>query len=492
MKVSRFIWKWLLEIHRFLGTVLSVFILMWFLSGMVMIYHHYPRVGDKELPYMEALPSEITDSIAKLPDDISSLTLKVSNGRPSYRLWREEGRPLLLDAKTLEEIEGNTTLDEAREMAKVWGEIKSEEVLVHLETFVPLPRYLSDLPIYRFDLADEAGTVLHYSSKSGALLQATTRTERFWAYLGPIPHYLYIWQLRQYKDTWVHVIEWIAGAGAVMCLLGIIIGCSMYIKVWRRKHKFSSPYTKSKSLRGHHVAGFFFGFFAFTFLLSGALSFGNLPDGLKRNVINPDLKSSLYSQSGIANDTLLKGDLDLLLRTYPSEVKQIAISSFGDKNIYEVAFSDAREQLMIKEGKPVPLYISEEEVERFVSSKTNVPFTIEVMDKYDAYYPMRGNRDGLPAYKISIEDEDAHRMYINPKTAEVRVYNLSSQGESWIYPKLHNFKMGGILSNNEVVRKTLIWILLLGGTVLSGTGVWLGVRYFTRKLKRAITTLSTK
>ncbi|MBR8763439.1 PepSY domain-containing protein [Porphyromonas levii] len=484
MKITRLIWKWVLELHRFLGTLLSAFVLMWFLSGMVMLYQHYPRVGDKELPHMTSLPAEITDSITRLPGQVSSLTLAVSNGHPSFRIWSEEGDPLLLDAKTLVEIDGHTTLEEAREKAKVWyPEIKSERVLDHLETFVPLPHFRKDLPIYRFDLADEAGTILHYSSQSGALLQSTTRMERFWAYLGPIPHYLYIWQLRQHRNTWIHAIEWIAGIGALMCLLGIIIGCAMYLKVWRKRHKFASPYTKSKCLKWHHIAGFFFGFFAFTFLLSGALSFGNLPEGLKRKEANPDLIGALYTQPDVVVDSLLKSDLDLLLTTFPEGIKQIEVSRFGTKNIYDVAFSDERKPLMIEGGQALPLHITEEEVMEYVSSHTDSPFTLEVIDKYDANYSRRGKQQNLPAYKVTLQDEDQHLVYINPKTAGIRVSNLSTRGERWIFPKLHNFKMGGILSNNDTVRKALIWILLLGGTVLSGTGVWLGVRYFSRKLR---------
>ncbi|MBR8730468.1 hypothetical protein IX332_001812 [Porphyromonas levii] len=138
---------------------------------------------------------------------------------------------------------------------------------------------------------------------------------------------------------------------------------------------------------------------------------------------------------------------------------------------------------MIEGGQALPLHITEEEVMEYVSSHTDSPFTLEVIDKYDANYSRRGKQQNLPAYKVTLQDEDQHLVYINPKTAGIRVSNLSTRGERWIFPKLHNFKMGGILSNNDTVRKALIWILLLGGTVLSGTGVWLGVRYFSRKLR---------
>ena len=36
--------------HRFLGAVLSIFFVAWFISGLVLIYHKYPKYSpDEEL-----------------------------------------------------------------------------------------------------------------------------------------------------------------------------------------------------------------------------------------------------------------------------------------------------------------------------------------------------------------------------------------------------------------------------------------------------------
>ena len=52
--------KFMFTIHRVLGTLLSALFLMWFLSGLVVIYHTFPKVNPKDRAQkMEALTSPL-------------------------------------------------------------------------------------------------------------------------------------------------------------------------------------------------------------------------------------------------------------------------------------------------------------------------------------------------------------------------------------------------------------------------------------------------
>ncbi len=488
MSIRQTVWRWLLSFHRILGTILSLFVLMWFLSGMVMLYHDFPRVGDKALPYMDALPAESADSLSLLyRNKLQGLTLRVHDGQPVYALSLQGGEREIRHAHTLTPIQPVTSREEARRNATKWGNISAESVLKdRLDTWVPLPRHRDHLPIYRFEIDDESESYLYFSSKTGELLQAVSAEERFWSYLGPIPHYLYIWQLRQNASLWVRVIVWIAGAGAVMCLSGIVIGVTMYVKVWRRKLRFASPYKKPYSLKWHHIFGFFFGLFIFTFLLSGALSFGNLPDFLRKKVHDTELRGALIHQEAFAPDSILLSDLQALLSSHSGEVKQIDVCRFGDAYYYCCAFADGHRYLSVDEsGEIVPHLISEEEVRDYLTPRIPYPFTIEKIERYDDYYTGRKkNLPELPAYKVSIDDKDAHRLYVQPMSGRMQAYNASSHAASWIYPKLHNFRMGSLLTNNNTLRLIIVWILLIGGTVVNFTGVQLSIRFLVRKLRK--------
>ena len=64
--------KWLFRIHRWVGAVVGLFFLMWCLSGLVLVYHPFPYVDERDLQArMEPLPDSLpaVDSVAKrLPE----------------------------------------------------------------------------------------------------------------------------------------------------------------------------------------------------------------------------------------------------------------------------------------------------------------------------------------------------------------------------------------------------------------------------------------
>ena len=87
-----------LFIHRILGTALSILFLVWFLSGLVMIYHTFPRAdrADKrakmDILSPENLPS--LDQIEKrLPrnERISHVTLNSYLGQTVFHIRTEKG-----------------------------------------------------------------------------------------------------------------------------------------------------------------------------------------------------------------------------------------------------------------------------------------------------------------------------------------------------------------------------------------------------------------
>ncbi|HNU37958.1 MAG TPA: PepSY domain-containing protein, partial [Macellibacteroides fermentans] len=57
--IRQIITRFIYTIHRMLGTLLSILFLMWFLSGLVMMYHTFPKVWDKE----KLQKTEILDSL---------------------------------------------------------------------------------------------------------------------------------------------------------------------------------------------------------------------------------------------------------------------------------------------------------------------------------------------------------------------------------------------------------------------------------------------
>jgi len=52
----------------------------------------------------------------------------------------------------------------------------------------------------------------------------TTGTERFWSWLGTIPHWLYFTQLRSNVVLWTEVMIWTSILGTFLAVLGLCLG----------------------------------------------------------------------------------------------------------------------------------------------------------------------------------------------------------------------------------------------------------------------------
>jgi hypothetical protein len=120
-------------------------------------------------------------------------------------------------------------------------------------------------PLYKASVADERGTVLYVSGLTGEVVQDTRRSERFWNWLGAVPHWLYFTVLRQDGALWSQVVIWTSLLGTFLTLTGVYVGIRMYGR-GRRKSPF----------RGialwHHWAGLIFGLVTLTWVFSGFAS----------------------------------------------------------------------------------------------------------------------------------------------------------------------------------------------------------------------------
>ena len=79
--------KLFIEIHRTLGVLMSIFFVMWFLTGFVMIKHGYPsmrsEVHQKALmPIMPLDSSQVVQELNALPQQLpEDLSLRMLDGK---------------------------------------------------------------------------------------------------------------------------------------------------------------------------------------------------------------------------------------------------------------------------------------------------------------------------------------------------------------------------------------------------------------------------
>lgn len=480
------------EIHKILGTLLSVLFLMWFISGMVMIYKRFPNVNRIIHKYQTSLPDSLPDIqllSGVLPDSASirSLSIEMEREQALFNISTDKGKFRLSADTLLQEVKfGEVTFAEIESYAKRFanGNIARVDTLRQLEQWIPMSSFRSHFPIYKFIYDDPDKSYLYVSSTTGKALQFVTKSDRFWAWLGPIPHFLYFWQLRQDAKLWNSVVSWLSGLGAIMCLAGGVMGIYSYVVVWKRRKKFRSPY-KKWDFKWHHITGFFFGFFVFMFILSGFMSLNSLPKWFMKNE-DTTLSERLFDEEPLVLNEL-QGDYRAILAAYPGEVKDISLKRYEDRQFYTVQTTDKSLTVEVIGNEVKPLRLTQQEVEGKMNKVLGHPYTITLMTEPDNYYGGNPRRTPLPAYRIEVQDNDRTTLYVSAENGRTRHYTARSRIERWIYPAFHTFKVKPFVGN-PLARDIFLWILLIGGTVVSFTGVVLGIKYikrlFTRKRRK--------
>lgn len=482
--------RFLFTIHRFLGAILSIFFLMWFISGLVLIYRGYPRFTKKEALMAcdplrpEALPA--ADSVAVMlaragidtlaPYELSlentlmgETVYTVSAGKNTIRMQPDgsiASEPKAVDEPYLHLL------------AKRWPneEIVRIDTLHKLDVWTPFSRLRTDLPFYRLRLSGKEHRYLYVSSTTGKILSESTRSERFWAYVGAIPHWIYITGLRQNVELWKNVVIWIAAFGCFMVITGLYAGIDVYVRTRSKKFRgLKSPYTKRR-YRWHHLFGTLGGIFILTWIFSGMMSLIDLPDWVTG--VPADRPRVQLAGEQIPPHTF-PADYRKVLKDYP-ETRRIIWTSFAGHTLMKIDNGEKEMVLDAGEKMATPLSLNQNECLASVKKAYGIePEKVETMTRYDGYYHDRKGRLALPVYKITLDDPYETVVYMDPASDNYRIVDREVRLNRWMFSKLHNLSFSN-LTRYPWLWTLVMWVLLLTGVLVSATGVWMGVDYFRR------------
>lgn len=479
--------KILRKIHKVLGLILSILFLMWFISGIVMIRHSFPRVDQKlklskQEPLTGGLP--VIDSLMQvLPDScrLSGLSLEMYLDRPVFHL-RGRQLPTEVYADSLQVV-GKPDFPEISRIAAQLGGTSAWRVdtLYRLEQWIPFGYLAKEFPIYKFTFEDDRRQQIYISSQSGKVLQWTDHQSRFWAWLGAIPHWVYFTILRQNQPLWINFMIWASGLGAVLCFFGLWLGIRMFRK--NRKKGLRSPY-KKWWLRWHHLSGLVFGVFALTFVFSGMMSLVDLPAWMQKG--NKGREVRLWGRGGgMLEPERYALDYRKIVDSL-RDVKSIGWASFGQYPYYVVntvhgkQYIDASDSLALS-----PFKLTEEMVLETVYRihGKDIRYTLEWLTGWDDDYHSRRGMLTLPVYKVVVEDELHTCHYFNPETLYHRQVDDNTRLKGLLYSGFHslNFKF---LAERPVLWSVVMYVLLLGGTFLSLSGVVLTLQWLGRKIRK--------
>ncbi|WP_293711478.1 PepSY domain-containing protein [uncultured Parabacteroides sp.] len=478
----------LFGLHRIAGTIIALFFLMWFISGLVLVYHSFPRV-DKTVQYekMEMLPSslpDIADYLGQIPDGskIRKINVRQFQGQTLFSVATNDSTYTFC-TDTLQPVKP-VTFDYIVQVARDWvnAPILKVDTLHKREQWIMYSRYVREMPVYKFYFDDKDKHQLYIAARSGEVLQFTSSIQRFWAWVGYIPHTFYIPFLRQNTDAWTNTLTVAGIIGMLAGLTGLYVGITAIYRRYKQKRTLEIPYRK-RWYRWHHILGLILGIFIVTWGLSGALSLQRIP----RWIINIEGDYSV-SPEKLRGKTFplnnYKLDYRQLKKAYP-DLKQVEWTYYGDLPVYDIIAGN--QNLMIDASLPevTNLFLSEETIARAIRKMhgDDVAFHISMIDRYDEYYLSIDNTRPLPVYKVDVDNYDRSVYYIDPTTGNHKYLNTNRRVKKWLFSAFHYLDIRWLVERHTLWTIAL-WTLCLGGALLSFTGVWLGVKYIYRKLRR--------
>jgi hypothetical protein len=511
----------LILLHRYLGIVLSLLFVVWFATGITMMYAggmprltpqmRLDRMPRLDLEAVRLSPAEALDR-ADLGTTLGRATLLTVLGRPAYRFASAAG-PTTVFADGGDLLPEVDRVDATR-IATRFMNLPTDK-LAYVE-FVTRPDQWTiaqgrDMPQHRFRVDDPERTELYVSAQLGEVSVVTTRKSRTLAWIGTIPHWFYFAALRRNQPLWYQIVVWTSALGCVLAILGLALGVTQF----RGRRPFrlanlSSSIPYSGWMRWHYITGVIFGVFTLTWVFSGMLSMEPFGWGT-----NPGLT--------IRRDAMTGGPVDLS-RFPPMDpatwsrllsgrgIKEVEFARIQDEPYYvvrpgqdPVQMLDRRERLHQpynvtgrSEGERVLVAAQSLEIRnepfsidsllaRLKSAAPDAPvLEAQLLPEYDSYYYSRGRQTPLPILRVKFGDPDRTWVYVDPEMSQVvaRIHRID-RVERWLYNGLHSLDFS-FWYNRRPLWDIGVITLSLGGLASSSIGLFLGIRRLRRGATRVV------
>lgn len=487
----------LIFLHRWLGVALCLFFLVWFPSGIAMMYWEFPSVTpearwERATPLHAdtvKLPPAGAWATAGEPGEPLRARLHVLDGRPVYRFQTHGGeRQIYADSG---ELRVGVSAEVAGRIASVWTGQPSKgatvETLDDADQWTVVGSFRSLRPLWKHSWPN--GEQVYVSARSGEVVQYTTTASRIGAYLGPIPHWLYFTPLRKHQARWDAVVVYTSGIGTIAALLGLIVGVIVLSPSKRYRHAGRPtlfPYAGYK--RWHLLIGLVVGASAVTWAYSGMLSmepFAPPQSAADAETAREAVRRALRGPLAIhAFDR--RHPHDVLAALGSPGVKELELLSIGEVPMYLATIGPGDTRIVALDGR-VQRAFDETVLDTIVRKAAGQAGVAELRPsgEYDWYYLDRRGNLPLPVVRARLNDSDRSLFYIDPRTARiVGSYSSAEWNSRWMYHGLHSLDFPWLYRHRPAWDIVVI-AFMLGGTALSATSLVLAWRVVGHKLQRA-------
>jgi hypothetical protein len=449
----------LIVLHRYLGVTVGSLMLLWCLSGVVMLFVRYPQVTEAErLSRLPPVAWTRCCDFAAGPNasaQVGAAVVEDVAGSPVLRLKMAGGHRQAIDLATGRPFDG-VSAEAAKRIAMIFaGQPAAGVQAVERDQWTVSGEFNRGRPFWRVRMADGRGTDVYVSRASGEVVQRTTAWGRRLNWLGAVPHWLYPQVLRQHTGIWTQVVNWTSLVGIFLTVTGLYLG----VIAWRPfRDGRLSPYRGL--MTWHHLTGLAVGVLTLTWVTSGLVSMN--PWGFLEGVPDP-------ARARIAGEAPTFGEVQAALQAAAAQrpaTGQLRLARF-DGRLFVMA-GDVR---LDAQGRPAALPVGELTA---MGLRLDPEASQAMITREDTYYFNHHDAVRLPAWRVLTTD--GHRYYLDPRDgALLASRDASAKTYRWLHEGLHRldfvpgFRQGAVWA-------AAVLILLVAVTFGVGTGVWLSWR----------------
>jgi len=483
-------------IHRWSGVALALFMVLWFFSGLLIVYaSQLNQTRVQQWARAETLAP--AQGWLSLGEALQYSGKAASDGVPvvhEARLVRVAGQPVwqIEDGKgqrqALSAIDGSTlkvSADAALGIARQWSGSTAEglQFVETLESPTILRNAENLKPFHRVVLGDGKGGELFISARTGEVVHASTRVERAMYWAGSWVHLFRFLDLAGLDKQRVDVLLWLAGFAFLATLTGLVVGWLRWRPGFFGKSTYSEgrvhPY-KQVWFTWHFWAGLIGGLVVLTWTLSAYLN------GNPWQIFSPANpgKPEIARYVGKDNPLQMLDWQPASAQGIGAEVVELGWRHLGGEAVLIAAQRDgSRQVLNAKKGLSETAVL--QAVGRLAGSAVAGQHVLQT--EYDNYYYPRHGRSPLdrplPVWRVDLGDAADTRFYVDAQDGRLLLrQDHSRRAYRWLWSALHHWDIAGLYSRPFWDVWMLTWIGF--GLVLSVTSVVLGWRRLKATFKR--------
>ena len=505
--------------HRWLGIAGGLLFVVWFASGIVLMYAGMPALDPRgrlaRAPALDLSTARLDVGEAAVRAGFAPARILVGmhGDRPVYRFAAGGGWTTIYADSG--ETAGGLGPGQALEIARRFAPEHAATARYDARLTAPDQWTLQSgafFPLHRVRLGDDAATVLYISDRTVEPVLETTRRGRLWAWLGAVPHWLYFTPLRSRAAVWSDLVIGLSMLGCLLALSGIVWGLwRVSVRTAYRLRDGSSHSPYAGLMRWHHYAGLVFGLFTFTWIFSGGLSMdpwswhpGTDATAAQRRAVSggalrlgPLTADGLRAAAAAIRGAFPPKELEVLQLAAEPYVRAVDPAGAPPEGLaLPTTLATLRSQVpeqrlvsMLHPERGAFVRFGDERIEAAAAAAMPGAAIEESawLRAYDAYYYDRGRRRSLPVLRVRYGDAADTWLYLDPyRGAIARKEERLTRLNRWLYRGLHGLDLPSLYARRPLWDVIVIG-LSLGGLLVSASSAaqgWRRLRRHVRRLRR--------